>query len=105
MNAGTNLLTIPYPEDLLLSLKESKSDFEAEAKLLLAVKLYEMGRVSTGMADACGWHGPGAVYVYVGPVRTFTHRRRRCRVGAGPGQCLRHSYGSSATRHLSLRCL
>jgi predicted HTH domain antitoxin len=50
MNAGTNLLTIPYPEDLLLSLKESKSDFEAEAKLLLAVKLYEMGRVSTGMA-------------------------------------------------------
>ena len=50
MNTGMNLLTIPYPKDLLLSLKESKSDFEAEAKLLLAVKLYEMGRVSTGMA-------------------------------------------------------
>ncbi len=50
MNTGTNVLTIPYPQDLLLSLKESRGDFEVEAKLLLAVKLYEMGRVSTGMA-------------------------------------------------------
>ena len=30
--------------------KEDERGFEAEAKLLLAVKLYEMGRVSTGMA-------------------------------------------------------
>jgi predicted HTH domain antitoxin len=50
MNAATNVLTIPYPQDLLLSLKEDESGFEAEAKLLLAVKLYEMGRVTTGMA-------------------------------------------------------
>lgn len=46
----TNVLTIPYPEELLLSLKENSAEFEAEARLLLAVKLYEMGRVSTGMA-------------------------------------------------------
>jgi predicted HTH domain antitoxin len=46
----THLLTIPYPDDLLLSLKESKDEFEVEARLLLAVKLFEMGRVSTGMA-------------------------------------------------------
>ncbi len=44
------VLTIPYPEELLLSLKESPAGFEAEARLLLAVKLYELGRVSTGMA-------------------------------------------------------
>lgn len=50
MNAGTNVLTIPYPQDLLLSLKEDESAFETEARLLLAVKLYEMGRVTTGMA-------------------------------------------------------
>jgi len=50
MNVGTNVLTIPYPQDLLLSLKKDENGFEAEAKLLLAVKLYEMGRVSTGMA-------------------------------------------------------
>ena len=46
----TDLLTIPYPKDLLLSLKKSKAEFERESRLLLAVKLYEMGRVSTGTA-------------------------------------------------------
>lgn len=46
----THVLTISYPDDLLLSLKESEESFEAEARLLLAVKLYEMGRVTTGMA-------------------------------------------------------
>ncbi len=50
MAAGTNVLTIPYPKDLLLSLKESEASFENEARLLLAVKLYEMGRISTGLA-------------------------------------------------------
>lgn len=44
-----NELTIAYPEDLLLSLKESPVEFESEARLLLAVKLY-LGKVSTGMA-------------------------------------------------------
>ena len=43
-------IRIPYPEDLLLSLKESPAEFETEAKLLLAVKLYELGKVTTGMA-------------------------------------------------------
>jgi predicted HTH domain antitoxin len=45
-----HVLTIPYPDDLLLSLKQEPQEFEAEARLLLAVKLYEMGRVSTGVA-------------------------------------------------------
>ena len=43
-------LTIPYPEDLLLSLETDHQTFEREARLLLAVKLYEQGRISTGMA-------------------------------------------------------
>lgn len=43
-------LTIPYSEDLLLSLKESPEEFETEARLLLAVKLYELDRISTGRA-------------------------------------------------------
>ena len=43
-------LTILYPEDLLLSLKQSPAEFEAQARLLLAVKLYEMHKVTTGMA-------------------------------------------------------
>lgn len=45
-----NVLTIPYPEELLLSLKENPQEFEAEARLLLAVKFYELGRISSGMA-------------------------------------------------------
>lgn len=47
---ATSVLTIPYPEDLLLSLKKSPEEFEAEARLLLAIKLYELNRISTGMA-------------------------------------------------------
>ena len=43
-------VTIPYTEALLLSLKESPAEFAAEARLLLAVKLYEQNRVSTGTA-------------------------------------------------------
>jgi predicted HTH domain antitoxin len=47
---GTLELTIRYPEDLLLSLKETPAQFEAQAKLLLAVKLYETGKVSSSLA-------------------------------------------------------
>ena len=42
-------LTIPYSDDLLLSLKSTPESFEAEARLLLAMKLYELGRVTTGV--------------------------------------------------------
>lgn len=47
---ASHALTIPYSDDLLLSLKESPEEFEAEARLLLAVKLYELGRLSSGRA-------------------------------------------------------
>jgi predicted HTH domain antitoxin len=50
MNMADNTMTIAYPDELLLSLKKSPDEFEAEARLLLAVKLYELHRVSTGMA-------------------------------------------------------
>ncbi len=46
----TNVLTIPYSDELLLSLKKSPAEFEAEARLLLAVKLFELNQVSTGVA-------------------------------------------------------
>ena len=43
-------VTIPCSSELLLSLKETQVEFETEARLLLAVKLYEQNRVSTGIA-------------------------------------------------------
>ncbi len=46
----TNQVIISSPEDLLISLKKTPAEFEAEARLLLAVKLYELGRITTGMA-------------------------------------------------------
>jgi len=46
----TKTLTISYPQDLLLSLKKDPAEFEADARLLLAVKLYELGWASTGTA-------------------------------------------------------
>ncbi len=47
---NTHTLVIPYPDDLLLSLKETLKEFERQARLLLAVKLYELDKISTGMA-------------------------------------------------------
>jgi len=45
-----NTLKIKYTDDFLLSLKENKEEFEEEARCLLAVKLYELGRISSGKA-------------------------------------------------------
>lgn len=45
-----NILIIKYSDDVLLSLKESKEEFEEEARYLLALKLYELGKLSSGKA-------------------------------------------------------
>jgi predicted HTH domain antitoxin len=45
-----NILTIEYSDDLLFTLGVSDREFSEEAKLLLAAKLYEMGRISSGQA-------------------------------------------------------
>jgi len=41
---------IPVPEGLPQALKMSEAEFTAEARFLLAAKLYELGRVSAGLA-------------------------------------------------------
>ena len=43
-------LTIDYGDDVLLALGLSPEQFNEEAKLLVAVKLYELGRLSSGAA-------------------------------------------------------
>ena len=45
-----NTLTIEYPSEILWALQEEPAEFAAEARLLLGLKLYETGRLSTGLA-------------------------------------------------------
>jgi len=45
-----NTLTIEYPPEVLWALQQEPNEFEAEARILLAVKLYETGKLSTGLA-------------------------------------------------------
>ena len=44
------MISIPCPESVLFSLKETPENFAKEANRLLAVKLYEMGKLSSGRA-------------------------------------------------------
>lgn len=46
----THTLTIEYQDDLLFRLGINREQFSAEAKFLLAAKLYELGRLSSGEA-------------------------------------------------------
>lgn len=44
------VLTIDYGDDFLLALGYSPRQFSEEARILVAVKLYELGRLSSGAA-------------------------------------------------------
>lgn len=46
----TLAIKIPYPETMPDALQETPEKFEQEAKMAMAVKLYEMKRLSSGMA-------------------------------------------------------
>jgi predicted HTH domain antitoxin len=47
---NTRILEIPYPEDLPESLGETHEEFENHVRFLVAGKLYELGRISSGRA-------------------------------------------------------
>lgn len=48
----TNQLSIDYPDTLPDVLQESREDFEQEARMAMAVKLFERKRLPSGMAAA-----------------------------------------------------
>ena len=43
-------ITISYPEMLAFSLKMRNQEFEREMKVISLVKLYELGKISSGIA-------------------------------------------------------
>lgn len=45
-------LIVNYPDQLPDALQQSPTQFEHDAKMAMAVKLYEMKRISSGMAAA-----------------------------------------------------
>jgi predicted HTH domain antitoxin len=47
---ATETLIIKYPAEVLWALQQQPDEFADEARLLLAMKLYETGRLSTGLA-------------------------------------------------------
>jgi hypothetical protein len=57
MGSAMNTLTIPYPPEVLWALQKNPQEFEAEARLLLALRFYETGKLSTGLAAQLG-HQP-----------------------------------------------
>ena len=42
--------TIQYGDDILFSVGMSQNEFSAEARFLLAAKLYELGKLTSGQA-------------------------------------------------------
>lgn len=49
------MVNIEIPEDVLVATGQSREQFVIEAKFLLAVKLFELGRISSGKAaEMCG---------------------------------------------------
>ena len=45
-----NVVTIEYPSEILWALQEEPEDFARNAQMFLALKFYEMGKLSTGLA-------------------------------------------------------
>ena len=45
-----HLITINYPESLAFSLKMGNQEFKSEMKILSLIKLYELGKISSGLA-------------------------------------------------------
>ncbi|MCP4701803.1 MAG: UPF0175 family protein [Gammaproteobacteria bacterium] len=45
-----NMLCIPYPESIPALANQSAEDFEREARMMLALKLFETGRLTSGQA-------------------------------------------------------
>lgn len=58
-----HILSLHYPDDLLITSGKSPQALEAELTFLLAVKLFELRRLSLGKAATfCGMNKPQFMY-------------------------------------------
>lgn len=52
MSEPRESVNIEYPVDVRMALRESKEEFAQDLLMLAAVKLYELGKISSGKAAA-----------------------------------------------------
>lgn len=52
MDEARETVSVEYPADVRLTLREGREEFARELEMLAAVKLYELGKVSSGKAAA-----------------------------------------------------
>ena len=52
MSEARERVSLEYPADVRETLREGKEEFAQELKMLAAVKLYELGKISSGKAAA-----------------------------------------------------
>lgn len=52
MDEARESVSLEYPADVRRTLREGKEEFAQELKMLAAVKLYELGKISSGKAAA-----------------------------------------------------
>ena len=50
MDEARESVSVDYPTDVRRTLREGKEEFAQELKMLAAVKLYELGKISSGKA-------------------------------------------------------
>jgi predicted HTH domain antitoxin len=44
------VMTLEYPEDLALAVQTTPKEFEAQVRLMAALKMFELGKLSSGKA-------------------------------------------------------
>ena len=52
MSEPHETVSVEYPAGVRMALRETKEEFAEELKMLAAVKLYELGKISSGKAAA-----------------------------------------------------
>ena len=63
---NTHTLTIKYSDEVLWALRQEPGEFERQARLLLAIALYESGKLSSGLAARLAGMGRVAFMLTLG---------------------------------------